>query len=388
MDSVRAQVAVLSISGTSAVGVAMETVVADSLTAAGHQLTAFESVKNSETAIRSQLVGWIEDPDIDLVIVIGEGATSKAMAPLVDQPLPGFADLLRMLAFQEIGASAMLSNAEAAKCGTTFVFVLPMGEKAVRAAMEKLILPQLDPRTQPKNLISEMPRFREVGDFTRVDTPSEQPSPLDSIPRPIENEKTAAGAGLMPRVPARNPSPNDGRTLVDKAPEAPAARSKSPTQSRVKSATGKNVIVRTVEDPTKPIELQKLERQIELSKASGDRTKPLNLSKLPSLPPGADQKTIEREVGEQTLAASVKPVTKHVSARGPAPLTTKQSMPLKAPAHVTPPMPNPIVQPAQIAATAKPAAEGKPVITKRPALLVVDEPEALEPAPARPRPKT
>ena len=165
VESVRAQIAVLSVNG----GVATETIVADSLTAAGHQLTSFESVKNSETAIRAQLVGWIEDPDIDLVIVIGEGSQiSKALAPLVEQPLPGFADLLRMLAFQEIGASAMLSTAEAARCQSTFVFVLPVGEGAVRAAMEKLILPQLDPNTQPKNLIAEMPRFRELGPVLRV----------------------------------------------------------------------------------------------------------------------------------------------------------------------------------------------------------------------------
>ena len=90
----------------------MENVVADALTKAGHAVASFESVKNSETAIRAQLVGWIEDPDIDLVIVVGDGHNiTKALAPLTDQQLPGFADLLRMLAFQEIGASAMLPDA-------------------------------------------------------------------------------------------------------------------------------------------------------------------------------------------------------------------------------------------------------------------------------------
>ncbi len=361
MEPVRAQVAVLSVTGGAATGVAMENVVADALTSAGHALSSFESVKNSEIAIRAQLVGWIEDPDIDLVIIVGDGHNiSKALAPLTDEVLPGFADLLRMLAFQEIGASAMLSTAEAARCDSTFVFVLPLGEGAVRAAMEKLILPQLDPNTQPKNLISEMPRFHEEGDFTRVDN-----DPVDEdegVPMAIVKEKTATGAGVIPRLPAKTSDP-----IPDPVRKRPS------TQSRVKSATNKNVLVTKIEDPTKPIELQKLEKQIELSKTSGDSTKPMDLSRLPKLPPGASRAQLPPEPEELTVRAPKvsTPKLEAVTRVAPAPerpqsspvgrpkpktLPKIEKIPVRSP-HTTPaPMP----------------------VAKRPAMIVEDASEAQE----------
>ncbi len=356
----------------------MENIVADALSAAGHQIAAFESVKNSETPIRSQLVGFIEDPDVDMVIVVGDGhAISKALSPLVDQPLPGFADLLRMLAFQEIGASAMLSTAEAARCGSTFVFVLPVGEAAVRAAMDKLILPQLDPSTQPKNLISEMPRFKEEGEFTRVDN---EPAEEAAVPMAIVKEKTASGAGLVPRLPAK---------AADPIP-APAQRNRPATQSRIKSATGKNVIVRKVEDPTKPIELQKLEKQIELSKTTGDSTKPVELSRLPKLPPGASS-----DLGEQTMKSppAPSPANEAVTKIAPPPerpVTSapvgraKQATPAKPlavpdRARLTPAMATPIVKPAIPIASAK---------GSKKAALIVEDASEVQPTTQRPRPKT
>jgi len=261
VHSVRVNVAVLSIADASARGnVAVENIVADRLTEAGHQIAAFEAVRDSETAIRSQLVGFIADPDVDVVVVIGESeATPSAMKPLVDQALPGFADLLRMLAYQEIGASAMLSAAEAARCGTTFVFVLPANVNAVKAAMEKLILPQLDPKTKPRNLIGSMPRLRDAveHDLTKVDVAkigtAASRDVTDSVPTPIAVEKTASGAGPQPKLPAG----------VAPAVAISASANSGP---RPRSRTGVNVIVRTVEDPTKPIDLEKLEVQLALSK--------------------------------------------------------------------------------------------------------------------------
>ena len=57
-----------------------------------------------------------------------------------------------------------------------------------------------------------------------------------------------------------------------------------------------------ITDPTKPIELQKLEKQIELSKTTGDSTKPVELSRLPKLPPGASA-----DLGEQTMKSPPAP---------------------------------------------------------------------------------
>ncbi len=287
--------------------------------AAGHDVVDEELAKDNESAIRDQLVRWIADDNIDVVIVaaaLDSEAASAALAPLVHSTLPGFTDLFRWLTFQEIGASAMLSAAEAAQCQSTFVFVLPAHEAAVRAAMDKLILPQLDVRTKPKNLVAQMPRLKDAAkkiiDATKsqpvaapasapvtapVIAPTPAPTPIapappvipaappEAVPIPIASEKTQGGSGLPPKLPAR-----------------------------AKPAT-KNTIARKVDDPpTKPIDLAKLEKQIALSNQNDAQTKLVDLgaqtkvvdmsahqaktrvvdaSRLPRVPPGADESALD-----------------------------------------------------------------------------------------------
>ncbi len=218
--------------------------IAERATSVGHLVVEDEIAKDNEAAIRDQLVRWIAEPGVDVVIVaasIDSEAASAALAPLVMQALPGFTDLFRWLTFQEIGASAMLSAAEAAQCESTFVFVLPAHEGAVRAAMDKLILPQLDVRTKPKNLVTQMPRLKD--EAKRLQTE------LQAVPTPIASEKTFGGSGVVPKPPAR-----------------PKTRTA-------------NTIARKHDDPpTKPIDLAKLEKQIALSNQNDAHTKEVNLA--------------------------------------------------------------------------------------------------------------
>ena len=228
-------------------------VVAERAAATGHRVIARHAVADSEAAIRSQLARWFDDREVDVVIILsGESeVVSKAVAPLVTEVLPGFTDLFRWLAFQESGASAMLSPAEAARCGSTFVFVVP---GAIAAAMDKLILPQFDPATTPRNLVDQLPRLRA--------------KPVDAVPEPIVVEKTQGGPGLPARLPA--------------------------VQPRDRPRTGANVIARGAgkvpDDPaTRPIDVARLERQ--LAESAGrpheDVTRPDLALVLPRLPPGA-----------------------------------------------------------------------------------------------------
>src|SRR5262245_14352892 len=118
--------------------------VAQKAVGGGHSIVARIAVRDAVDSIRAQLQSWIADPEIDVVIATAAADTEHAPAalkPLVHEAVPGFTDLFRWLAFQEIGASAMLASAEAARCGTTFVFVLPAVANAVGAAMDRLILP-------------------------------------------------------------------------------------------------------------------------------------------------------------------------------------------------------------------------------------------------------
>jgi molybdopterin adenylyltransferase len=245
VEPVSVQIAVLAIADAVAAEVASAKAVNDRAVSAGHRVVARAVVKDLVAPVRDQLARWIADPEIDVVIVCAEvesAAASEAVKPLVSEPIPGFTDLFRWLAFQEIGAAAMTSNAEAARCGSTFVFVLPASAAAVRAAMDKLILPQLDTRGAPRNLVTQMPRLRTEPGVTGG----------DAIPAAIAAERTASGAGFAPRRPA----PITGR--------------------RDRPRTGANVIARplpraeTDDAPTKEIELARLERQIALASESHD----------------------------------------------------------------------------------------------------------------------
>ncbi|MDB4982915.1 MAG: molybdenum cofactor synthesis domain protein, partial [Myxococcales bacterium] len=86
---------------------------------------------------------------VDAVLVTGgtglapRDRTPEALAPLFERRLDGFGELFRALSFQEIGAAAMLSRAEAGVVGGVLVFLMPGSPAAVRLAMRKLIAPEL-----------------------------------------------------------------------------------------------------------------------------------------------------------------------------------------------------------------------------------------------------
>lgn len=134
---------------------------------AGHHIAARLIVTDDRERITEQLRTFIGDPDIDVVISTGgtgvtrRDVTPEAMAPLVTKSIPGFGELFRWLSYEEIGTSTIQSRAEAALCETTYVFVLPGSPGAVRTAMDKILLPQLDIRHRPCNFVELLPRIRE-----------------------------------------------------------------------------------------------------------------------------------------------------------------------------------------------------------------------------------
>jgi molybdenum cofactor biosynthesis protein B len=141
--------------------------IADALASAGHVVVGRRILPDSVDQIRGTLTEWTRDPSVDVVIasggtgITGRDVTPEAMAPLVTKPIPGFGELFRHLSFADIGAATIQSRAEGALCGTTLVFLLPGSTGAVRLAMSKILLPQLDSRTKPCNFVELMPRFRE-----------------------------------------------------------------------------------------------------------------------------------------------------------------------------------------------------------------------------------
>ena len=160
-------VAVLTISDTRTLADDRSGQVAvDLLRAAGHQIAARAIVRDEVEAIRAALRAWIDDPAVDVVLTTGgtgvtpRDVTPEALAPLITKPIPGFGELFRWLSFAEIGTSTIQSRAEGALCGATYVFVLPGSPGAVRTALEKILLAQLDHRHRPCNLVELLPRIR------------------------------------------------------------------------------------------------------------------------------------------------------------------------------------------------------------------------------------
>lgn len=140
--------------------------IVDRLTEVGHRIVAREIVIDSELKLRAQLAHWIADPGVDVVIATGgtgvtpRDVTPEALAPLITKPIPGFGELFRWISFSEIGTSTIQSRAEAALCGSTYVFLLPGSTNGVRTALDKILVPQLDHRTSPCNFVMLLPRIK------------------------------------------------------------------------------------------------------------------------------------------------------------------------------------------------------------------------------------
>jgi molybdopterin adenylyltransferase len=69
--------------------------------------------------------------------------TFDVISKALEKTLPGFGELFRMLSYEEVGAAAMLSRATAGVYRGTVVVSVPGSPNAVRTAMEKLILPEI-----------------------------------------------------------------------------------------------------------------------------------------------------------------------------------------------------------------------------------------------------
>jgi molybdenum cofactor biosynthesis protein B len=137
---------------------------AQRLETAGHVIAARTLLRDDVVAIRTQVAAWVQDPQIDIVVTTGgtglaaRDVTPEAIAPLVTRSIPGFGELFRALSYEEIGTSTIQSRADAAQCEQTFVFMLPGSPGAVRTAMDRILIEQLDSRHRPCNFAQFVPR--------------------------------------------------------------------------------------------------------------------------------------------------------------------------------------------------------------------------------------
>jgi molybdopterin adenylyltransferase len=160
-------VAVLTISDTRT----LETdtsgkLIINTLSASGHRIAAHAIIADDVERIRAAFARYIADAEVDVVVSTGgtgittRDVTPEALHPLVTKHIPGFGELFRMLSYAEIGASTIQSRADAALCDTTLIFALPGSTGAVRLALERILVPQLDSETRPCNFAELLPRIR------------------------------------------------------------------------------------------------------------------------------------------------------------------------------------------------------------------------------------
>jgi molybdenum cofactor biosynthesis protein B len=115
----------------------------------GHEVLGRGIVKDDPDAIRTALAKQLDEPSVQVIITTGgTGITSRdstyeVVCNLLEKRLEGFGELFRMLSYQEIGPSAMLSRACAGTAQGKIVVSLPGSENAVRLALKQLLLPEL-----------------------------------------------------------------------------------------------------------------------------------------------------------------------------------------------------------------------------------------------------
>ena len=124
-------------------------VIADLLTAAGHEVAGRAIVKDEAGLVRETLERQLANPDVPVIITTGgTGITSRdstyeVVSGLLQKRLDGFGELFRMLSFHDIGPAAMMSRACAGLSAGHIIVSLPGSEAAVRLAMERLLIPEL-----------------------------------------------------------------------------------------------------------------------------------------------------------------------------------------------------------------------------------------------------
>jgi molybdenum cofactor biosynthesis protein B len=116
----------------------------------GHRVVHYRILKDEPKEIVAAVREFLADNEVDAILINGgtgvarRDSTFEAIDALLEKRLPGFGELFRYLSYLEIGSSAMLSRATAGIVAERAVFSVPGSVAAVRLAMEKLILPELN----------------------------------------------------------------------------------------------------------------------------------------------------------------------------------------------------------------------------------------------------
>ena len=141
---------------------------ADRLTAAGHELAGKAMVSDEVDSIREQIAKWVKGDDVDLIITTGgtgfapRDVTPEAVKPLLRREMDGFSVLFHQASQSTVGVSTLQSRAFAGQIDETFIFCLPGSTGACRDGWDKVLGLELDSRYRPCSLAGQIPRLRHL----------------------------------------------------------------------------------------------------------------------------------------------------------------------------------------------------------------------------------
>jgi len=134
---------------------------------AGHMVADRAIVADDVGRITDQLVKWIADPEIDVIIstggtgLTGRDVTPEAFRSVFEKEIDGFSAIFHRISYDKIGTSTIQSRACAGVSKGTYLFALPGSPGAVKDGWDGILKQQLDYRHKPCNFIEIMPRLEE-----------------------------------------------------------------------------------------------------------------------------------------------------------------------------------------------------------------------------------
>jgi molybdenum cofactor biosynthesis protein B len=143
-------------------------ILAEGVTAAGHELAGKKIVTDDVEAIRAQVRAWVEDDNVDVIISTGgtgfapRDLTPEAVKPLFRREMDGFSVLFHQASFGTVGFSTLQSRAFAGQVDETFIFCLPGSTGACRDGWDLVLKYELDSRYRPCSLAGQVPRLRHL----------------------------------------------------------------------------------------------------------------------------------------------------------------------------------------------------------------------------------
>jgi molybdenum cofactor biosynthesis protein B len=123
--------------------------VAELLSAGGHQVLTREIVPDDPARIRPLLERLADPATVDAVLLTGgtgiaaRDQTFETVSSMLTKTMPGYGELFRMLSFSDIGPAAMLSRAVGGVVNNVILLTMPGSVAAVQLAMETLIVPEI-----------------------------------------------------------------------------------------------------------------------------------------------------------------------------------------------------------------------------------------------------